>query len=396
MATDSFTEVSSESWFGRIADAIKGILFGLVLFGVSFILLFWNEGRAVKTYQALKEGGRKVIEVAVERVEPANEGKLVHVTGRAITEATLTDPQFQVSAKALKMSRVVEMFQWKEDASSKTEKKLGGGADTTTTYSYSKQWSGTTIDSAHFKQPAEHQNPGVFPCQSDAWLADPVSLGGFKLNRSQVGRCGTAVALVLAPATPVPTQLSGPVKVEASGFFLGKDSAAPQVGDVRVTFKVTNPADVSIVARQVGDSFAPYATKNGRTIDLLENGTFSAAEMFKTAQESNHVLTIILRVVGFFLMFFGLCLVLKPLSVLADVLPILGDMVSIGTGFIAFLVSLVLSLVTIAIAWILYRPLLAIGLLAIGAGVGYFIHQKLHARKPTASRAVGVPPASRS
>jgi hypothetical protein len=78
-------------------------------------------------------------------------------------------------------------------------------------------------------------------------------------------------------------------------------------------------------------------------------------------------------------MFIGLSLVLKPLSVLADVLPILGDIVGIGTGVIAFLVALVLSAATVAVAWILYRPLLAIGLLAIGGGIGYLICQKLQA-----------------
>ena len=34
MSEDSFTEVTSESWFGRIGGAIKGILLGLVLFAM--------------------------------------------------------------------------------------------------------------------------------------------------------------------------------------------------------------------------------------------------------------------------------------------------------------------------------------------------------------------------
>jgi MFS family permease len=44
-----------------------------------------------------------------------------------------------------------------------------------------------------------------------------------------------------------------------------------------------------------------------------------------------------------------------------------------------FLVALVLSAATVAVAWILYRPLLAIGLLAIGGGIGYLMGQKLRA-----------------
>jgi hypothetical protein len=384
MANDTFTEVSSQSWFSRIAEAFKGILCGLALFFISFVVLFWNEGRAVKTYRALQEGGRKVVAASAARVEPANEGKLVHIAGKASTEATLTDTVFQVSAQALKLSRLAEMYQWQEASASKTEKKLGGGTDTTTTYTYSKQWAKERIDSSRFKQPADHQNPDAFPYSSAEWQAEPVTLGGFRLNRAQVARSGRAESLAIAPATPVPPTLQGAAKVEATGFYVGRDPATPQVGDLRVTFQVTQPAEVSLVAQQAGDSFVPFVTKNGRTIDLLQNGTMPAADMFKAAQESNQVLTMVLRVVGFFLMFFGLGLVLKPLAVLADVLPILGDIVGIGTGIIALLVALLLSMVTIAIAWMLYRPLLAIGLLAIGGGLGYFIRLKLQARRQKA------------
>jgi hypothetical protein len=44
---DSFTEVTSESWFSRIGGAIKGVFSGIVLCFAAVVLLFWNEGRAV-------------------------------------------------------------------------------------------------------------------------------------------------------------------------------------------------------------------------------------------------------------------------------------------------------------------------------------------------------------
>lgn len=56
MGDDSFSEVTSENWFSRIADSIKGILFSIILFIVAFPLLWWNEGNSVKTYRSLKEG----------------------------------------------------------------------------------------------------------------------------------------------------------------------------------------------------------------------------------------------------------------------------------------------------------------------------------------------------
>ena len=47
--SDSYTEVTSQNWFSRIGESIKGILFGIVIIPLMIILLWWNEGRAVTT-----------------------------------------------------------------------------------------------------------------------------------------------------------------------------------------------------------------------------------------------------------------------------------------------------------------------------------------------------------
>ena len=83
-------------------------------------------------------------------------------------------------------------------------------------------------------------------------------------------------------------------------------------------------------------------------------------------------------------MFFGLSMVLKPLSVLADVLPILGDIVEMGAGLVAGLLALACALVTIAIAWIFYRPVVGIVLLAIAAFFIWKLYQKRAAKKAAA------------
>lgn len=379
MGDDSFTVVSGMSWFSRIGNAFKGILFGLILFAGSFFLLFWNEGRSVETYKTLKEGGKSVISVSADRVDPANAGKLVHLTGKAVTGATLADPDFGVSAQALKLGRVVEMYQWKEQKDSKTEKKLGGSEETVTTYTYTKVWSTDAINSADFKKPEGHQNPGSMPYRSTGWVAEPITLGAFTLSRSLAEQINNFTPLALGANAALPAGREG--KLENGGMYLGKNPGSPAIGDMRVSFKVVNPTDVSIVSRQIEDTFEPFQANAGGTIDLLQTGVFSAASMIKTAQKSNTVLTWILRGVGFLLMFIGLALMLKPLSVLADVLPILGSIVGAGTGFISFLLAAVLSATTVAVAWIVYRPVIGILLLAAAAGVIFLIKGRLSAAK---------------
>lgn len=156
---------------------------------------------------------------------------------------------------------------------------------------------------------------------------------------------------------------------------------SPQVGDMRITFKVARPAEVSVIAKQVGNTFEPYAAKTGGTVELLQTGVHTADAMIQKAQADNKMITWILRFAGFILMFLGLTLIFKPLSVIADVLPILGTIVGAGTGIISFLLAGILSLVTIAIAWIVYRPLLGILLIAASVGLAAAIRSKLKSAK---------------
>ena len=132
------TEVSEESWFSRLGGAFKGILTGIILFVLAIPLLFWNEGRAVRRAQALRQGSAAVVSVAADKILPANEGKLVHVSGMQTTEDTLTDTVFGITIKGIRLEREVEMYQWKERSSTKSEKKLGGGVKKTTVYTYEK------------------------------------------------------------------------------------------------------------------------------------------------------------------------------------------------------------------------------------------------------------------
>ena len=67
-------------------------------------------------------------------------------------------------------------------------------------------------------------------------------------------------------------------------------------------------------------------------------------------------------------MLFGLLLVTNVLSVAASVIPFLGDIVGAGTGMLAFAVALPLTLLTIALSWLAYRPLIGIPLLLATAG----------------------------
>ncbi|KAJ1110747.1 hypothetical protein NDU88_008093, partial [Pleurodeles waltl] len=109
------TSRQKPGFLGRLSETSGGMLIGLVVFSLSFYVHFTNEGRAVKTAASLDEGLSIVVSLdTVNRVEPQNEGRLVHLSGVLSTSKPLNDPNYGISIECVKLKRQVEMYQWIE------------------------------------------------------------------------------------------------------------------------------------------------------------------------------------------------------------------------------------------------------------------------------------------
>lgn len=407
MSPDQFTEVTKTSYGSRIGNSFKGVIVGLILFVASFVLLFWNEGRAVRTAKTIEEGMSNVVVIDPAQVDQSKQGKLVYLSGQATTGETLTDPELAVGAKAIKLVRHVEMYQWQEKKETKTEKKVGGSEETKTTYTYSKDWSEDPIDSGKFAHGEGHGNPSQMPMSRRVLTAEKVTLGAFTLPKSVKdkieanqprdltaedwknfpdslkSRARLSDGWLYVLANP-PAQTSTATSNPASGPAFGP--VVPQIGDVRVKLSMAAPGDYSVIARQISSTLEPYTAATGNTIELVSPGIVSAQQMFAREASSNKMITWLLRLAGFLAMFIGLIMMVGPIAVVADVLPFLGDLMRMGAGLVAFPIALVLSLTTIAIAWIFYRPLIGISLLVLAAlAIAGFVTM---ARKKRAKAAV--------
>ena len=371
MSENSFTEVSSQSWFSRIGGAFKGIVVGIVLFIIALPVLYLNEGRAVRTYKTLKEGSGQVVSIDLESIDAANDGKLVHLTGEATTKEILSDAQFGISSNAIKLRRNVQMYQWKENKKTSTKKNVGGSTKTVTTYDYTKTWSSELIKSSSFKKVSDHENPSSMAFPSSTQTAKDVKIGSFDLSKSLVSKINAYDKFLLDTSKEIPEGISDKIKIHDGGFYFGSDPLSPNIGDQKISFEIVAPQTVSLVSQQASRSFEPFLSKTGKKLELLKAGVFSADAMFEAAQSSNATMTWILRLVGFGIMFFGVSMVLRPLSVLADVLPFLGNLVGAATGLVALLIAGIGSLLVIAISWIVFRPLLGIILILAVGGLIY-------------------------
>ncbi len=608
------TETTTESWGSRLGGSIKGVAIGGALFIAGIPLLFWNEGRAVKTAKALEEGASVCVQLPnADTIDATMDGKLVHVTGTAVTDDVLTDDLFPALApKAMRLTRKVEFYQWVENERKEKKKNVGGSETTVTTYTYARKWVSKPVDSSSFRE-AGHDNQVFMPeATARTLVAENARYGAFELTKNQINRIVGDKAVELKPeylpdglkgrvtisgnyayvgypvggmmqpgmmnrmtpapgmqpgvvppgmvqtvaTQPVPAENIGAVPQTTMGGFVTVPSIQPnrmavtnvdgvpfvitpdgtptpvmpngiyyagnlhgitetvpgngfvyptspvvqyadipgygslpiftienkafvrlatgalapyirqtpnvgqiivngaaipvtvgttattpapayntspavqpaavqpammqpamvqpgttvatgtmqgtanpgntQVGDVRISWTMI-PAEmpVSIVAVQTGSTFAPYVAQNsaadGYTVDLLETGIKTKEEMFQNAEDANTMMTWILRVVGWLMMYMGLRMVFKPLEVLSDVLPILGDLVGIGTGILAFLIATPVALVTVAIAWLFYRPILGIILLAAAVGLVVLLIKKRAAAKAAKAAAEPAP-----
>lgn len=379
----SDTVTTNTSWFSRLGSAFKGILVGLFLVVACVVGLAWNEGNAVKVARGLTEGAGAVIEADASPILPANDQALVHVTGDVAVTEPLTDEEFGVTATGVKLARKVEMYQWKEESTSESRTKLGGGEETVTTYSYSQVWSADPIDSSAFNTPSGHENPAM-ALASDQVYAHDATLGAYQLEENVLAQIGGAQPLPLNAEAATAIQAAAgegrALTVAQDQIYIGRNPASPAIGDTRVSYEVTPAAKISVVARQNTDGFIEYRARNGSSFLLVEDGDVPASEMFQNAQDANNMMAWIIRGVGMALLMAGFGMILAPLGVLADVLPIAGTIVRMGTGLIGFVLGLLVGTVTIALAWLAFRPVTAIIILAVGGAIAFGAYRLARSR----------------
>jgi hypothetical protein len=362
-------EVVTQSWFGRIGSALVGVLIGILLIIASFLVIFWNEGHGLHAQQSLQQAEKVLVSIQGSPVIPGNNLKVVYLSGLATTDDVLQDTLFGVSVKAIKLLRKVEMYQWKQSEETQTEKEVGGSEREVKTYTYSKVWSDELLDSSNFKDPNGHQNPSTMLVSSEAWQAQKVTLGDFALPGDLVSKITfeTPINLAFVDAASLNKKLQKPVEHDDGIIYVGSDPQTPAIGDLRISLSSVVPQTVSVIAQQNGNTFQPYMAPAGQAVELLVSGQVSPQQMIHQAEVENQMQTWLIRLVTLLMMIFGVMLTLKPVSVLADVIPFFGSIVGFGTGLIALLSGLCLWTAATAIAWISVRPFMAIVLILAAA-----------------------------
>ncbi|KAJ9463592.1 Transmembrane protein 43-like protein [Diplonema papillatum] len=376
----SMTEVSHQGFGSRVAGGACGTCFGVLLAFGATGLLWWNEGNAVATYKELVFLRDEVVELGETPVPDdaiaSLAGRPVHLFGE-IEGGVITDDTgvFKLTTQSVALRRSVQMYQWKEQSRSRTEKHVGGSTTTVTDTDYYLGWYNMLQDSRRFKMPMGHENPprmmpGAFT------TAPRVRMGNIRPGNEVLAQ------LPLQPLTirQSDVQLQQQGRVAHDHVYLNAGGPEPQVGDQMVSYvHFPHKGIASVVGILQHDGTITGAPSS--VLPLVAGGFATHVQMIDAAITSSQYLTWGLRLLGFLLMWAAVGICIEPLNIVADVVPFVGSIVRFFTGAAVWLLALVLSGSVISVAWLFARPLLSLSILAASAAIIFF------ARPPSGKQA---------
>ena len=422
-STTFTTKSKNEKGFG-----IGEFILGLFMLPFALVLLWKNEKKLVTYAKVITQARSSVREVDFAGVTEEENLALVHGEGETEQKETLADQKFKVEVEnSYRLVRTVEMFQWQE---TRHEEKQGD--QTRIWYSHSKSWSSSKIDSASFHEQAGHENPSAsWPFVSETITAQNVTIGKFRLNHAQISRLGTEARVfnfkddgaAAIEETLSPLEQNNFAAFAVKGAYLVSSATehtneSEHVGQYRVKFHFNEVGKTTVMSQAIKDDEGQFtfrkwnpsklqvaygistdADSDGpcaslaccylckcvncclnamfeEVIDVCRDGKLAAEEYFKSQDEALDTAAKVIRPLGIFLTMFGIYCLFAPIIQTLAWIPLIGGLLSTVAAVAAFIVAFIiggtLSTLTIAIAWVFFRPLVGIALLTL-TSVGVYL-----------------------
>ena len=341
-----------------------GILGGLIFLVIGIGVLWSNEGRTVKTQSAIGEASKTYIQVKSDKVDSKNEGKLVATKGKLNIDGSneLKDDTFGINVKAVKMKRNVEMYQWKEECTTKDDK---------TKCTYEKIWDDDIIDSSEFTE-SGHTNPSDMAYESEEYIADNVKLGAYILPDELVRSLKYDKTKGNDALKTEYNNSKEEIKVDGK-YLTNVKEDGPQIGDIRISYQYTVVKNASVMGVQTDDTFEAFTSKKGKDIYTIVEGNKTGAQILENMTSANKTIKWGLRILGIALVIGAFSSMFGFITNLANKVPVLGNIVSGATSIVSTILGLGLSLIVIAIAWFRFRPILSIVLIAVVVALIVFL-----------------------
>jgi hypothetical protein len=329
----------------------QGVLVGIVLFLLSFGVLYWNEGR---TNYAQIAKRAVVVDANNVAASPDAAGQLISATGKVAAEPVIGDELYLKPGPYVKVERQVEVMAWVETTENVTHTNADGSQSSETNYLYKTDWVDEPADSTKFHVSEGHAN-----------IASKISDATTVANTAKVGELAFDPESIRVPST-VTLQLNESMvsltenaTLLAGEYVYVRESAAgtstdPDIGDLRISYHVVKvPFDGTIFGQLSGTTVNPYVNKHGDELYRVVEGTHEQGIAQMRAEYKGALWAF--RLIGFLMMWFGLWALFGPISALMSFIPVIGGVGKAFISVITFAVAFVLSAVAIIVFAILHN-----------------------------------------
>ena len=184
--------------------------------------------------------------VAVDKFDPANEGRLVSIQGTLVVRDPPRDEQLGLVADGQAvLMRDVEMYQWQEIC------EVGACR-------YEGMWASQRIDSTPFQTHTGHANP-EFPFASVSLVGDGMRVADLDVAPGLVVAAVEPVAYAIE-AGRLPPNLAATFEARDGDLYTGVPNE-PKIGDLHISYRSVPAGAINLTALQRGSHLEPPPKK---------------------------------------------------------------------------------------------------------------------------------------
>jgi hypothetical protein len=258
----------------------------------------------------------EVKSIAPDRSDPADVGRMVHLSGSARPQEPVTDTDVGLTAKMLVLERNVSMFQWietcEEASDAPRRERSRRKHERSRKCRYRTGWS-EVRETISEEGAREHANPepvltpGATRIKAPVWSIGVYRFADFRLPDPAAQQLDP---LDVRPAdlASLPASIRARARIDGGAIHMG-DPSAPRVGDLRVRFRARAEMPDSLVAQRGGSTHTRCPT--GGTSSRRAPATHSAADLVGARPPRrdawpNHAIPVLLVAFGVFLVYWPL------------------------------------------------------------------------------------------
>lgn len=307
------------------------IVFGTLAVG-SMVLMVWMGFSNSADLKLTRELKKSVIETGAAAVDPALDGRLIHISAPVQSAVGAQDDAFGVRVSGFALRREVAMFQWFEEKS---------GRGLSKRYEYYIDWCHCRNDSSKFKESAGHENPPL-TFQEKVFMSADAKLGAYAIRGDQYAQLAftrfdlldtpspmsleSIAENVAVPEIGAALRAQGWYKFDEETYYKGNAKGdEPAIGDLSVTFtELKAGKTLSLVGVQNDGGIATYTRADGKPLPIAALGLVDAKRMIDSKLSGKAAITSLIVWVGLVLLVISMAAMGRSLAPVLGALPIVG------------------------------------------------------------------------